>query len=212
MHSILIIGLFVVGAFSAPKAKTASFVANVSSSPQTYVSSKLTYRTQFDDLKSNDVAVQGDDVPIPYDALAYNQFNARASGVSIERAHSPPNDAAVNFLNTRLQKQEVSISSVYPKTNVSSFDIKSMYLGCALTTEASTGVPQVCTVNFNGTKAVGGSVEAQCSYKGTVLKPALELCTFPSTFTGLTKVVFDAQALEGPVVYIDDVSYTVYYK
>ena len=172
----------------------------------------LTRWVKFDDFESNPVAGLGDPIPIPYDALAFNQFNGRANGVSIERAHSAPNDASANFLNIRLQNKNVSISSVYPNTNVSSFDIKSMYLGCAVTTEVSTGVPQFCNVTFTGTKASGKPVQALCEYKGTLLKPALELCTFPATFTGLTKVLFDPKALEGPVVYIDDVSYTVYYK
>lgn len=57
------------------------------------------------------------------------------------------------------------------------FDLDSTYLACPVT-ELTVGLPQACTVQFNGTTSSGKTAIETCSYAGTVLAPAMVLCNF----------------------------------
>ena len=65
-----------------------------------------------------------------------------------------------------LSGHPANITSAYP---VTSFDLVSTYIECAVTSAASVGVPQQCTLQFKGTKTDGTTaVPALCSYFGSV--------------------------------------------
>ena len=70
------------------------------------------------------------------------------------------------------------ITANYTGSKVGSFDLGSTYLGCAVQSEASAGVAEPCTAQFNGTKTNGKVVSEECTYSGSALSPALVLCTF----------------------------------
>ena len=70
------------------------------------------------------------------------------------------------------------ITASFPGSKVEYFDLESTYLGCAIQTEVSAGVPEPCMVQFDGTKTNAKVVSEQCTFSGTVLSPALVECTF----------------------------------
>ncbi|MCJ1339355.1 hypothetical protein MMC09_004644 [Bachmanniomyces sp. S44760] len=146
--------------------------------------------------------------------ISATSISTRANGVSILRAHSPNNTASVNTLTGSLQDIQAAVSSVYSGSKVEYFDFQSTYQGCALPTEASTAVPETCTISFTGFKAAGGSpVAKDCTYSGTAAAPALALCSFGSAFTAVTSVNLTVKsATVLPVLYLDDCMYSTYSK
>ena len=102
-------------------------------------------------------------------------------------ANSPNNTASSQTLSNILNGKTAAITSNYTGSVFKYFDLKSTYLGCAVTSEVSVGVPQACTVQFNGTTVTGNTVSESCSYTGTALSPTLVLCVF-SKLDSVTQV------------------------
>ena len=97
------------------------------------------------------------------------------SRIAKECLRSKPTFLPITKLSTTASCLEDTDSGIGGR---SYFDLKSIYLGCAVTTEAAVGLPQSCTVQFNGTTASGKWFAEKCSYAGTVFDPALILCKF----------------------------------
>ena len=117
----------------------------------------LTDYPQFDDLKSNPIrTTEATRIVNPYDGLKFNIFFARENGLSILRAQSPNNTASSNTLDRTLAGEPpANITTKYPGLQTQYFDFLSTYIGCAVTSEASLGVPQRCTLLFTRTKKFG---------------------------------------------------------
>ena len=99
------------------------------------------------------------------------------------------------------------ITANYASSKVKYFDLDSTYLGCAVQSEASLGVPEPCTVQFNGTKTNGKVVSEECTYSGTALSPAMVECSF-STLKSVKAVnvtVINSTTLDLTVEYLDNV-------
>lgn len=104
------------------------------------------------------------------------------------------------------------ITASYTGSKVEYFDLDSTYLGCAVQSEASVGVPEPCTVEFSGMKTNGEVVSENCTYSGTALNPALVECAF-STLKSVESVnvtVVESLTLELTAEYLDNVIGVLY--
>ncbi len=90
---------------------------------------------------------------------------------------------------------------------VECFDLKSTYLGCAIQTKISAGVPEPCTVQFNGTKTNTKVVCEECTFSGTVLTPALVECTFSTlkSVKSVNETVVRSDTMDPTVESLDNV-------
>ena len=170
---------------------------------------------EFDDLASNALSSVANPVKTPYDGLAYSSFDARAKDLSIVRAHCLNNTAASNTLNEMLAGNVSTITSKYTGSKVSHFDLISTYLGCAVTTETSSGLPQSSIEQFSDTKTDGMRVSATCYYAGTVAILMLVLCEFSllKSVQTLSAMPISSETLPTlTVVFIDNVVLTLFSK
>lgn len=60
------------------------------------------------------------------------------------------------------------VNWIHPNSKVLYFDLDSTYLGCAIITEASVGLPQTCIVQLTGNTMKGTHVLEACLYKGVI--------------------------------------------
>ncbi|MCJ1269621.1 hypothetical protein MMC22_009513 [Lobaria immixta] len=174
-----------------------------------------TFDANFDELKGNALLATLTPIEPPYKNLNYIRFNPRPNGVSFLKAHSPNNTAAsASIANAALGNAgPATISTDYPTSHVSYFDLFSTYIGCAVQSQASLGVPQKCNVLVTGTKTNSNKVTYTCQYRGTLANPDLVLCNFPDNFRQLKSVTLVPTGTElptPPALFIDNTRYTTY--
>lgn len=201
---------------------------------------------QYDDIVSNPALAQLSPIPSPYNGLVFGSFNARNDGVSILRSVSSPvsTDLSNRFistepatmlawnsdtdsqsikktassvpLNNMLAGHPANITSEYSGSPVTPFDLVSTYAGCAVTTRASVGVPQACTIQFKAIKTDGTTVSVLCTYTGTVTDSKLQFCDFKGQLNGITVVTImptDSATLpQTTVEFLDNTQVTEYIK
>jgi len=155
-------------------------------------------------------------IKVPYNDLQWGVFGARANGVSILRSRSGENTAANSMLNDAVKGGvRPFITTDYQGSSARYFQLSQAYIGCAVTTEASIGVPQACTLKFTGTQYPSGKVVTKtCGYAGSALSPALAPCQFGSDFASVRRVdievVNSATTTTTTVLYLDDVNVKVF--
>ena len=169
---------------------------------------------QFDDLVANPLLPLLSPIPTPYLKLAYNTFTARNDTTSIVKARSGQTTANTTPLTNRIQGSQAAITSDYPGSSVPFFDLKSVYVACAVMTQAPVGVPQACTVQFKTTKPDGKLGSQLCTYRGTLTDPGMAKCEFSEDFRRVKYVSIDPVDTltlpETTVFLMDDVEYKVY--
>ena len=140
--------------------------------------------------------------------LDFAGFAARANGASSLKAISPNNTASSLPLQTQ------SISSNYTSSPVKTFDLVASYVGCAVLTGASVGLPQKCTVQFKGYRPDGTIFSETCTYAGTVANPTLKNCSL-KTLQGVIYIVVavtDSQTAPATTVFfLDNTEVTKYF-
>ncbi|KAG7008957.1 hypothetical protein G7Y79_00004g015410 [Physcia stellaris] len=148
----------------------------------------------------------------PFDNLVGSGIAPEADpGVSLLKAPSPPNFAASVTLFQALQRSPAMITTA--GTNAKSFSLTSLANACVVASQTGL-VAESCTIQYNGTKAVGGGTEsALCTFKADPLNPKAALCQLPNTFSGLKSVsIVPVTATLPPattVVFIDNVGGSV---
>ena len=104
------------------------------------------------------------------------------------------------------------VTTNYTGSKVKYFDLNSVYLGCAVQTDVTTGVPEVCTVQFSGAKTNGKVVAENCTYKGTALNPAMVLCKFSKlkSVHSVNVTIIEAATLNLTAEYLDNLVGVLY--
>ena len=165
-------------------------------------------KPQFDDLTGSVLLREANPVPTPYNNLAWPGFNVVDSRLRILQPKSPNNTISSFYLVQEVQGTNPMITTAGTQTKA--FDLLSAYNGCVLSTQEG-GIPEPCTLQYNGTLTTGKPVSALCNFQGTV-DPAL--CTFPPTFKGLkcvSVIPVDAELLpQTTIISLDNVAGVTY--
>ncbi|MCJ1467736.1 hypothetical protein MMC07_006361 [Pseudocyphellaria aurata] len=194
MHFNIVIPLFVTSAYAA------------------VTSQNLV--TGFDSIKGLNPVLNN--IPIPYNGLYWDRWVARPDNpLSAIKAISPNNTAASASILNQVTRNGGSavINSVFPGSRVSYFTLTSTFIGCAVQSQEIPGVPAPCDIFVTGTKTSGGQVFATCQYRGTLARPQLPLCTFPTSFNNLRNVTFVPVPIGSavqPALFADDFRYTTF--
>ena len=147
--------------------------------------------------------------------LNFNNFDARGDGASQLRSISPNNTISSIFVMQLTSGTLANITSDYPGKNVTKFDFKSTYTGCAVLSVVSLGVEQACTVQFTGFTTAGKQITKDCTFVGTDGNPKpMVFCDFQGALNGVTTVdvsVANSQTLPPlTVLYLDNTLITEY--
>ena len=121
---------------------------------------------------------------MPYRKLAFKSFNVFDDSLAILKAHSDHQTANSFQIQSILQGQSPNITTVRP---VQYFDLHSLWLGCVVASQTGLLVSP-CTLEFTPYKVKGAGptpAKKRCAFTGGA---ALQLCSFPSTFSRLEAV------------------------
>ncbi|KAI9827381.1 MAG: hypothetical protein M1826_006306 [Phylliscum demangeonii] len=128
-------------------------------------------------------------------------------------------------LNGVLAGQIPTIDFAYPGSTLKSFDVKSFYFGCTLSTQVSATVVSACTLQVEGTKAGTGAkvgprlinfAQPSVAGSGVATQSGLALASF-TDMTGLSSFTLQvvlssvpAAQQQSTVIYLDDFVHTNY--
>ncbi|KAI9812087.1 MAG: hypothetical protein M1826_002962 [Phylliscum demangeonii] len=165
-------------------------------------------------------------LPTPYQSLRIGTFSVGPSQPNVVSVlpHSSPNWVSSGLRGQTVGGELPTIDIVYPGSTVKSFDLQSLYFGCAVYSQVTASGAIGCTVQVTGKKAGTGATVGpelinfapanSVAGTGVSLQSPMAFASF-SDLKGLSSVTFQivlatlpAAQQQSTVFFIDDVVHT----
>lgn len=111
----------------------------------------------FDEFDTPAVGITSMALDTPYQGLAFHYSVSRTAFLNMVRPPSSPNSVGFGLAEqVEDPLQPAGFTSVYPGSDVKSFDVNSFYYACVWDSPASFGIPIGCGIRVTGKKAGTG--------------------------------------------------------